>query len=78
MQFTALKTFFCSETQSEYCEGMSYTVRPFAEVDNPAWDDKTKAQVRGRCEALAKLAPQWLKEGKIRPGGPAGGSVRGG
>jgi len=78
MQFTALEDFFCPETQSQYCKGLSYTVRPFEEVDRPGWAEKTRAQVRGRCEALAALAPQWLAAGKIRLGGPEGGQVRGG
>jgi hypothetical protein len=76
MQFTALEDFFSPETQSHYCKGLSYTVRPF--VDHPAWDEKTRAQVKARCEALARLAPQWLAEGKIRLGGPEGGQMRGG
>ena len=55
MQFTALEDFFCPETQSQYCKGLSYTVRPFEEVDRPGWAEKTRAQVRGRCEAHAAL-----------------------
>jgi len=78
MQFTALEDFFSPETQSHYVKGLSYTVRAFEEYDASKWNEKTRAQVKERCESLAKLAPVWLKEGKIRFGGPAGGQVRGG
>jgi hypothetical protein len=78
MEFTALQDFFCAETQSHYGAGLSYTVRPASEYPLDAMPPKTAAQVRARCEALAKLVPQWIAEGKAVAGRPAGGSVRGG
>ena len=78
MQFTALEDFWCEETQSQYVEGLSYTVRPAEAFNLAAMPAKQAAKVRARCAALAALAPQWLAQGKIREGGPAGGQVRGG
>ncbi|TAK45252.1 MAG: hypothetical protein EPO27_10555 [Betaproteobacteria bacterium] len=78
MEFTALQDFFCEDTQSSYGKGLSYTVRPANAYPLDQMDPKLAAQVRGRCEALAKLVPQWIKEGKVAPGRPAGGAVRGG
>lgn len=77
-QFTAMEDFFCPETQSHYVKGLSYTVRGFATYDASKWDEKTTAQVKVRCEALAKFVPQWIAAGKVRSGGPVGGQVRGG
>lgn len=78
MQFTALEDFWCDETHSHYCKGLSYTVRPAEAYDLDKLPQKQAAQIKARCEALALLVPQWLAAGKVRPGGPAGGSVRGG
>ena len=70
-QFTALEDFFCAETQSHYAKGLSYTVRAFESYDASAWNEKTRAQVKARCDALGALLPQWLRDGKVRLGGPA-------
>lgn len=78
MEFTALQDFFCEETQSSYGKGLSYTVRAASEYPLDKMAPKQAAQVKRRCEALAKLVPQWIKQGKVAPGRPAGGSVRGG
>lgn len=77
MQFTALEDFWCDETQSFYVKGLSYTVRPASDYSLADMPVKTANQIRGRCNALAALFPQWITSGKIRQGGPAGGSVRG-
>ena len=78
MEFTALQDFFSAETQSHYCNGLSYTVRPASAYPLGQMPEKQAAEVKARCEALAKLVPQWVKEGKVALGRPAGGSVRGG
>jgi len=78
MEFTALQDFFCEETQSSYGKGLSYTVRPASEYPLDKMPKEKAEQIKKRCEALAKLVPQWIKEGKVAPGRPAGGSVRGG
>ncbi len=78
MEFTALQDFWCEETKSQYAAGMSYTVRPVSSYPLDQLSPKTVAQVRARCEALAQLVPQWIAEGKVALGRPAGGTVRGG
>lgn len=78
MEFTALDTFFCAETQSGYEKGLSYTVRPASEYPLDTMHPKIAAQVKARCEALAELVPQWITAGKVVAGRPAGASVRGG
>ena len=54
MEFTALKDFFCEETQSGYAKGLSYTARPASLYTGAA---------AKRADSLAKLVPQWIKEG---------------
>lgn len=78
MQFTALEDFWCEETQSGYTKGLSYTVRPASAYGLDKRPPKQAAQIQKRCDALAALVPEWLKQGKIRLGGPVGGAVRGG
>lgn len=78
MEFTALEDFFCAETQSHYNKGLSYTVRPASDYPLEAMHPKQAAQVKSRCEALARMLPQWIQTGKAVLGRPAGGSVRGG
>lgn len=78
MEFTALEDFFCPETQSQYSKGLSYTVRPAEAYALDKMPPKTAAQVKARCDALATLVPQWIAAGKVAPGRPAGGTVRGG
>ena len=78
MEFTALQDFFSAETQSHYGAGLSYTVRPASAYPLDTMPEKRAAEVKARCAALAKLVPQWIAEGKVAPGRPAGGSVRGG
>lgn len=78
MEFTALQDFFCAETQSHYGKGLSYTVRPASSYPLDKMPEAQAKQIQARCEALAKLLPKWIAEGKVAPGRPAGGSVRGG
>ena len=77
-QFTALEDFFCAETQSHYAKDLSYTVRAFESYDASAWNEKQRAQVKARCDALAALLPRWLQEGKVRLGGPLAAQVNAG
>ena len=70
MQFTALENFECPETQSTYVKGISYTVRSFESYDPRAWGENKVLgdRVKTRCEALAKLVPQWVTAGKAQYG----------
>lgn len=77
MQFTALEDFWCEETKSQYCKDMSYTVRPADAYQLDKRPPKEAGKIKASCEALARLFPQWIAEGKVRPGGPGGGQVRG-
>jgi hypothetical protein len=79
MQFTPVEDFFCKELKSQYCKGLSYTVRP---ADDPriAGTDKRSVLTRKNRALLAQLVPQWLAEGKVVLGAPAAtqpGSVEG-
>jgi hypothetical protein len=66
MQFTPLQDFFCEELRSQYCVGLSYTVRPKpADPDIPGDKETPKEQT-----VLGKLLPKWIAEGKVRLGAP--------
>lgn len=77
MEFTALQDFFSPETQSHYSAGLSYTARAADDYPLDAMPEKRAAEVKARCEALARLLPQWVKEGKVMPGRPAAARVKG-
>jgi hypothetical protein len=64
ISFTPVKDFVCEELQSCYCAGLSYTLKDYKDP-SIAGDDKRSVLTRENRKRLAKLLPQWLKEGKV-------------
>lgn len=71
MQFKVLKTFFSTELQSEYVEGLYYTARDPNDPAKMPKEAKRAEVCKKNRAALKKLLPAWVKEGKIELGGPA-------
>jgi hypothetical protein len=65
MKFTPTKDFWCEELKSQYCAGLTYTVRP---ANDPALagDDKLKRRTRENRAKLAELVKAWRAEGKVK------------
>lgn len=74
--FTPLQNFRCDELRSEYCVGLSYTLKPAndpAIADNEAHPTglrKRNALARKNRAILAEMLPKWLAEGKVALGVP--------
>jgi len=68
VQFTAAKDFFSEETRSQYCAGLSYTVR-HRMVPNKK---DPSGPLVDTGAVLAALLPQWVSEGKVVLGVVAG------
>jgi hypothetical protein len=73
MRFTALKTFFSPEMQSEYVAGLGYTVRTPQETAARLQGRHPPEAIKAACERaeqLPSLVAKWKAEGKVREGGP--------
>ena len=75
MDFTAIQDFFSDETGSQYTAGMSYTAKDPARYIGP--DGKPNKVAQKRANALIKLIPQWVKEGKVVLGRPTAAQIIG-